>query len=449
MWERINGVLLGSAVPAVLIGAGLFFCIRLGFFHLLRPGKMLRAILGRGRMRESLRGLSLSLAGTLGVGNLVGVAGAIVMGGSGAVFWMWISALCAMLLKYAEIVLAVRHRRRGRDGEYHGAAMYYISDCYEERRLPRLGRVLSVLFAVLCLVNALSVGSAIQVHAVAEAFESEIGLAPLLTGLAMAGLTLLVIRRGTGAIVRLTERLVPLMTVGFLFLSVAVLILRRGEIPAAFASIFENAFRPRAAAGGVGGFFLSAAVRYGTMRGLISNEAGSGTAPAAHAVSRCESPAAQGVFGIVEVFVDTVLLCTVTALVILVSGVHTEGEGNFMSVTLNAYRAVLGNSAALFLAVAVLLFGFATVVCWAHYGTESVRFLSPRRWARGAFLAVYLLAVCFGAVVTADWLWEIADLSIGIMTLINVTVLCLMNGEVKRETAQWLAGSSHRAERRE
>ena len=232
-------------------------------------------------------------------------------------------------------------------------------------------------------------------------------------------------------------------------LSVAVLTLRADRIDDALCRIWQDAFSADAMAGGIGGFLTSRALRFGTMRGVISNEAGCGTAPTAHAVSSCSQPARQGLWGIFEVFADTILLCTVTALVILVSwGDVVARDGEFMMMTITAYSAVLGPMAAVFMSLAVLFFGFATVLCWAHYGMESAGYLSPHSMARRLFLFGYVGSVVLGSVVSSEGIWQAADFAIGAMTLINVTVLCLMQGEVRQETVCWLDSTRGRQKRK-
>ena len=431
--DFLNEYGFGVGVPIILIGAGLFFCIRLRFFHFLHPIKIIKAL----RNEEDKKGVSsfgavsLALAGTLGVGNMVGVASAIALGGFGAVFWMWISALVAMVLKYAEIVLAMRHRRFDSEGRPYGAAMYYISDGLGKKRF---GRAVACTFALLCLVNAVSMGGMIQVNAAAGAMEGVFGINPILVGVVFACILLWTMMRGRDGILSVTEKLVPFMTLGFLILSVVVICMYPKGTLSAFSKIFENAFTLRSGVGGIVGFFLSNAIRYGTMRGILSNEAGCGTAPTAHSVSNCRIPAKQGAWGIFEVFVDTVLLCTLTAITIIVAYDGLEIGNNFMMVTVDAYSLLLGKFAGYFISVSVLLFGLATVLCWGHYGAESVRFLSSKRYAKNLFMVTYASAVLLGAVVSADVIWECADLSIGAMTVINVVVLLKMNSEVRRET---------------
>lgn len=430
----INKYFFGIGIPFLLMGAGIFYCIRLKFFHFLHPIKVLRSFKSeRSGGVSSLKAMMLALAGTLGVGNMVGVASAIALGGFGAVFWMWVSALIAMILKYAEIVLAMLYRKYDEGGRPYGAAMYYIRACFR----GRLGAVLAGIFAVFCIINAFSVGSMIQVNAAAEAMNGVFGTPPIVIGLIFAAVTLVAILRGSTGILALTEKLVPLMTLGFTVISVAVIVMRPSDALAAIEKIFSNAFSFQSGAAGVSGFLLSGAIRYGTMRGILSNEAGCGTAPAAHAVSSCREPARQGTWGIFEVFVDTILLCTLTAIVIIIGYDAIDPSGDFMMMTVAAYESVIGRAAGYFLAIAVMLFGLATVLCWAHYGEVGVNYFSRRAGVRRAYKLIYSLCVFLGALVSTDVLWESADLSIGTMSAINICALLLMSGRVKRETEEY------------
>lgn len=437
----LNRYCFGTVMPLLLILAGLFYGIRLRFFPLRHPKIFVRTFTEKKAEgdRSPFRALTLALAGTLGVGNMVGVSAAIAMGGFGSVFWMWIGAVCAMLLKYAEIVLAMGHRRYDRSGRPHGAAMYYIRDFFAVRGHKIWGGILAGIFALFCILNALTMGSMIQVHAVVKAFQGVFRISPWITGTVLAIGTGMVFYKGTDGMLKVTEKLVPFMTLGYLILSVAALAMRANAVPAALLSIVQNAFSFDAAMGGIGGFLLSSAVRYGVMRGLISNEAGCGTAPAAHATSSCTVPAKQGVWGIFEVFADTVLLCTVTALVIIVGWNDIiADEGDFMMMTISAYAGILGDFAGYFMAIAVLLFGFATVVCWAHYGMESIFYFSDCPRLRNGFGILYIGAVWFGSFASSAQIWEAADLAVGVMTLINVPLICLMSREVKEQTEVWL-----------
>ena len=435
MAQWIQGVLL----PLLLVGAGIFYAGRLKLFYLRHPIRLLRALAGHGKADGASpgRALCLALAGTLGVGNIVGVSSAIALGGAGAVLWMWVSAICAMVLKYAEIVLAMRHRRYDREGKAHGAAMYYIRDFFAGRGLPRFGAWLAGGFAILCLLNTFSMGSLLQVNAVASALEGVFFIPPVTVGILLGGMVLLFSLRGRGGLLRPIEYLVPWMTVGYVVLSLAVLIVKREDLPRAFSLIFEDTFSGRAAAGGAWGVISVSALRYGCMRGLISNEAGCGTAPAAHAIAEGSRPAEQGVLGMVEVFVDTILLCTLTALVVLVgNGVAQAPAGDFMMMTVAAYASVLGRFAGGFMAIAVLCFGVATILCWAHYGMECIFYFWKGKGARILFSVCYALSVFLGTLLSSDFAWQLADFAIAAMTLLNLLVLCPMSGSVVRETEQ-------------
>lgn len=430
----VNEYIFGIGVPILLILLGLFYCVRLKLFHFLHPIRVLKCIFS-GKSSSgvsSARAVTLALAGTLGVGNMVGVASAIALGGFGAVFWMWVSALVAMVLKYAEIVLAMRYRKFDENGRPYGAAMHYIKACFKN---GRLGVVLALVFAFFCVFNSISMGSMIQMNAAASAMEGVLGLPPLAVGAVIALVAFFALKRGSKGIISFTEKLVPAMTVGFVVLSVAVICARPSAAGRAFALIFEDAFKLRSGACGVLGFFLSGGLRYGTMRGILSNEAGCGTAPAAHAVADCDIPAKQGVWGIFEVFVDTILLCTLTAIVIIIGydGALAE-SGNYMMMTISAYGSVLGRFAEYFISVCVLFFGLATVLCWGYYGMESVKYLCRKSWARSAFILVYAASIVIGSVLSGEIIWETADLALGVMSFINLSVLFLMNTEVKRET---------------
>lgn len=435
--EFCNTYLLGVAVPLCLMLAGLFFMVRLRAFPFLHPLRVLRTVLKKSQKGgiSPGRALSMALAGVLGVGNLVGVSAALAAGGPGAVFWMWVSATLAMLLKYAETVLALRHRCEGR-----GGAMYYMVDAFRGR-FSGVGRGIALVFSALCLIDAMSMGCVVQVNAMASAWQGAYGVPTWLTGLLCALVVLAVGLGGARRVSGATERLVPLMTVGFVAVSLMAILPHASRLPVLLADICRSAFAGEAAGqsvlGGVGGFLLSRALRFGTMRGLLSNEAGCGTSPMAHATADTEDAAKQGCLGIVEVFVDTHLLCTMTALVVLLAWDKVSALGESpMLMTLKAYEALLGPWAGAFLCVAVLFFGLATLFCWSHYAGESCVYLVGERGrrtdvVRKLCLFVYCLFCVVGAVVAPESVWTVADFSIGCMTLLNVAVLCRLHREVE------------------
>lgn len=434
MKQTLVWLLGGGAIPVLLTLAGVFFLLYLRGGPFRSPRRMLRALLHRsGSGVSPFRAVTLALAGTLGVGNIVGVANALWLGGAGALFWMWVSALLAMLLKYAEILLAVAHRRTAPNGSHSGGAVQYIRD-----RFPsRAGALLAALFGSLTVLDALSMGCVIQVNAVASALHGTLGVPLPAAGALLLLLALPVILRSSRAVSALTEYLVPIMSLGYLVLSVAVLVIRRDALGGALVSVFREAFHPTSAAGGVLGFLTSRSLCIGTMRGLLSNEAGCGTAPTAHACAATDSPASQGVWGIFEVFADTILLCTVTALVILVSfpSVRAWGDDAVM-MTISAYTGVLGPWAKWFFCAAVFCFGYATVICWAGYGREAIRSLTHRRLPLALYLLAFAVCIPVGAMLAPSAIWSAADFAIASMTAINLFVLLACRKEIRDETTR-------------
>ena len=440
MIESINGVLNGKILPFLLLAAGLFYALRLRFFSVTRLPVIVRVLTRRSEKGQvsSFRTLTLALAGTLGVGNIVGVASAIALGGAGAVFWMWVSALLAMLLKYAEVVLGIRYRKRAGDG-WHGGAPYYIREGLAKRGMAPLGSVLAVLFSGLCILDSFTTGCSIQAAAVSSALAGVMGVSPTVSGSLLALACAVLLIKGAGTVMRVTEILVPVMCGGFLFLSVWCMAMRPAEILPALARIFREALSPQCALCGVGGFLFSGAVRYGTMRGLLSNEAGCGTSPFAHAAADARCAAEQGFFGIFEVFVDTILLCTVTAVVVIMNWeMASPFASDPMMLAIRAYSASFGGVWATFvegfLGISILCFGFATLLCWAHYGLECVGFLSKRKCFRTAYILAFAAFILWGATAVVDAVWSVADLVIGLMMLLHVPLLCRFSGEVLAET---------------
>ena len=439
MLEFINDNIISVLTPILLLVSGLYFSFKLNLFYVRHPIKMIRSMLSKPKNGgiSPFRAVTLALAGTLGVGNIAGVASSIAIGGFGSVFWMWVSAAVAMVLKYAEIVLAIRHRRREGD-EYRGGASYYILDFFASKGKGAFGKVLGGVFALLCIVNAVTMGCVIQSNAISTSFEGVTGLPTWIIGAILAILCAIVISGNAKWVSAFSEKTVPIMTVGYVLLSLAVIAARLELLGDALAAIFKDAFAFDSAAGGIIGFAISRGMRAGCMRGLMSNEAGCGTAPTAHAAAECDLPAAQGFWGIFEVFVDTILLCTLTALVIIVSvlggGDAMAFSSDPMMMAIKAFSSVLGGWSEYYMIVSVLLFAFATIVCWAHYGKESVTFVTKRRAPVGMYVILYSLFVFVGALTAPKSAWLAADLALGVMTIINLVILFLMRREIKQET---------------
>ncbi len=434
MWEWL---LTGGMIPWLLLLSGLFFGVYLKGYPFRAPLRSAKALMPpkkEGGM-SPLRALCMALAGTLGVGNILGVANALAIGGAGSVFWMWVSAFFAMLLKYAEILLAVRHRRYEPGRGFWGGAYCYIKDHFDQKGRHKRALFWSGLFAVFMIVNGLSMGCIIQSNASGEAVSETLGVPIYWVAFLLMLFTLPFLLKGSKTVATLTGVLVPVMSGGYVILSLAVILLRHDALPHAMSRIFEEAFTLSGVGGGIIGFFTSRALRTGTMRGLISNEGGCGTAPTAHACADAQSPADQGVWGMVEVFVDTILLCTLTALAVLVADVPTDGGG--MSVALHAYSSVLGDWAGGFLAVAVFCFAWGTVLCWGSYGRMCLAFLTRNRVMHGFYIALVAISILLGTKMASRGIWLLADFSITVLTTLNIVILLFMRREIKEETLRW------------
>ncbi len=432
MLDFINSRILGALLPTALIGAGIFFILYMRGKPIIHPRAVLSPFLRKetnSRSKDSVSprsALWLALGGVLGVGNIVGVSAAIYFGGAGAVFWMCASALLAAILKYSETLLALS-RKKGTAG--------YIKEVLSERRHPRIGGLLGFIFALLCLVNSLSMGCVIQVNAMVGVCESILNIDPIITGAVCAGLMIAVSSGGLKRISGATNKIVPFMSILFCLLSVAALIIKAERIPQALSEIFTSAFDFKSISGGVGGFFLSKSLRLGVMRGLISNEAGAGTSPMAHSTSSSESPAEQGFLGILEVLIDTVFLCTLTALVILVSYPEVERFGdNSVMMSVGAYSSALGAWVEPVMCLLVLLFGLATVFCQRFYGKVCLSYLTKSRTANIILTIAYGTAALVSSQAPPGSVWGLADLSIGLMTLINISVLILERKRIRKIT---------------
>lgn len=425
------------ALMGVLLLAGLYLSLRLGLLPVRRPGAVWRATLGGRRTGgdagsvSPFQAMATALAGTVGTGNMVGVATALAAGGPGAVFWMWASALVGMTTKYCEILLTLLYRKRNAAGEWVGGPMHVLRRALGLRWLPDL-------FAAAGAVAAFGIGNMAQVNSAAAALEDSLGLSPWVTGLALAGLTALVILGGGKRIPRACARLVPAMAVCYLALAGAALWIGRAGILPALAGIVRGAFTPTAAVGGFLGSSVARTMATGLSRGIFTHEAGLGSSPIAHASAETDSPVRQGMWGVFEVFADTMVVCTVTALVILVSGAWTSGADG-APLTLMAFTGALGNWAGAGVALSLFLFALAAMLGWNFYGLRCLEFLTRSAGCRRAYQAAYLAAAVLGAVLPMDWIWPACDLLNACMILPNMVGVLALAGEAARETRAYFA----------
>lgn len=415
--EILNSYLSGIIMPTLLIFLGIFFAFKLKFFYLLHPIKTTRTMLKN--QSGGFKSLTVALAGTLGIGNIVGVSSAILLGGAGSIFWMWVSALCAMSLKYAEVYLAMVFRRQ-KSGQFHGGAPYYIKEGLKDKIGHKRAYFLSVIFAIFCVINSLTTGNLVQINSVS----SLLPMPPLFFGMIFTILAFLAISGGFRRISRVTSLLIPFLTVAYVFICLVIILSNFSQLPRVVSTIIKDAFNLGSISSGLCGFGISQALRYGVSRGVLSNEAGCGTSPCAHASSESTDPHGQGCLGIFEVFVDTILLCTLTAFVILLS-TPTNKESP-MTLVLSAFEQFTGSIGAFTVVFLSVAFAFATVICQFFYGMESLKYVSQSVKAKTTFTFFFCLVLLIGSVIPMSLMWQISDLAIAVMTIVNLICLFLL-----------------------
>ena len=448
----VNNFIWGLPAMICIIGIGLYLSIRTGFIQIRKLPYALKHTIGKVfDKKESAEGsltpfqaVCTALASTVGTGNIAGVAGAIAIGGPGAVFWMWVSALLGMCTKFSEVTLAVHFREKNSRGEWVGGPMYYIKN-----GLSRRWYWLAILFSVLGILTVFGTGNATQVNTITAAIDSALlnyhlmsaDFQPtfhLILGIVIAVIVALILLGGLKRIGRVSEKLVPFMAILYIVLSLGVVFLNIQHLPAVLASIFRGAFQPSAVTGGVVcSMFVS--MKRGVSRGIFSNEAGLGTGSIAHATADVAHPVQQGLFGIFEVFADTIVICTLTALVILCSQIDFQyGAAAGAELTIAGFTSTYGSWVSIFTAVALCCFAFSTTIGWGLYGSRCIEFLLGPKSTR-PFLVVYSLVSILGATVDLGLLWSIADTFNGMMVIPNLIAVFLLSGTVFRLTKEYFS----------
>ena len=439
----VNNFIWGVPAMICIIGVGLVLSIRTRFLQIRKFPYAMKVTIGRMfRKKQAADGamtpfqaVCTALAATVGTGNIAGVAGAIAIGGPGAVFWMWISALLGMCTKFSEVTLAVHFREKNDKGEFVGGPMYYIKN-----GLKKHWHWLAYLFAAFGVITVFGTGNATQVNTITTAIDSALfnygiiskdsaSTINLVIGIVLAVLLALILLGGIKRIGQVTEKLVPFMALFYVVLALGVVILNINHVPAVFKEIVEGAFSPASVTGGVvGSFFMS--MKKGVSRGIFSNEAGLGTGSIAHACADTRKPVKQGFFGIFEVFVDTIVICTLTALVILCSEVPiTYGQAAGAELTISGFTATYGNWVSLFTAVAMCCFAFSTIIGWGLYGARCIEFLFGTK-VNKPFMFVYSLVAIVGATLDLGLLWSIAETFNGLMAIPNLIAVFFLSGVV-------------------
>jgi AGCS family alanine or glycine:cation symporter len=420
----LNGFVWGPPMLILLIGTGVVLTVLTGAVQFRHLGTALREVLGKLTQRgpgagsvTPFQAVSTALASTVGVGNIAGVATAIFLGGPGALFWLWISGLVGMATKFSEIVIALHYREPDASGTMRGGAMYTLK---KGLRLPWLGTI----FALLTALAAFGIGNMVQANSVAESLRASFAVAPAVAGGVLVVVTGVVILGGIKRIADVTQYLVPFMALFYLAGGLVILVLRLGELPHALQLVVGGAFSGTAAAGGFAGSTIMLAMRYGVARGLFSNEAGLGSAPMVHSAATTDHPVRQGMYGIFEVFVDTILICTVTGLVILVTGTWQSGATG-AALSARAFEAGLpGTWGDVIVTTGLVLFAFSTIIGWSYYGETGIVYLLGARAALPYRIA-WLVFIYLGAVGSLHLVWDIADTLNGLMAIPNLVSVLL------------------------
>ena len=456
--DKINGFVWGIPMMALILGVGVYLTISCGFPQFRHFLHIMKNTLGKafekGENKEGavspFKAMCTALAASIGTGNIAGVSGAIAIGGPGAIFWMWISAILGMCTKFAEVTLAIKYRERNQDGDWVGGPMYYIKN-----GLGKNFKWLAALFAALGALAAFGIGNMTQINTIAGTVntaiarfipttKSEQTIIAWSVAIICAIICAFVIIGGIQRLADVSAMLVPVMAVIYIFASLIVIIVNIGELPSVFAAIVKGAFDPASVAGGLAGVGIKTALTKGVGRGIFSNEAGLGSAPIAHAAADVEHPVQQGIFGVFEVFMDTIVVCTMTALVVLLGvGVQNIEYGTDIgaNLTIMGFESVFGGGIpSVAVAICLALFALSTVLTWALYGSRCVEYLFGYK-ASKVYQVIFCLFACIAGTVELKLAWAIADTLNGLMAIPNLISLALLSPVVIKLTKEYFASA--------
>jgi len=438
----LNELVWGPYMLVLLVGTGIYLTIRTNFFTITRLGYVLKNTLAKMFVKEQMgegeitpfQAVATALAATVGTGNIAGVATAIAIGGPGAIFWMWVSAVFGMATKFAEVVLGVHFREKTKDGRFVGGPMYYLSNGLKTKWL-------ATIFAFFAAFAAFGIGNMVQSNSVADALKTTFNINPLITGIVLAVVAGAVILGGLKRIASFTEKLVPFMAGFYILGALLIIVINIANLPSAIGQIFGQAFTGTAALGGFAGSTILIAMRRGISRGVFSNEAGLGSAPIAHAAATTDHPVRQGLWGVFEVFADTLVICSLTALSILSTGVWTSGETGAALTTQAFNKGLPGNSGGIIVSIGILLFAFSTILSWEYYGERCAEYIFGS-WINPIYRFLWIPLVAFGATQKLDLVWDVADTMNGLMAIPNLIGLLGLSGLIIKLTKEFFARKS-------
>ncbi len=429
--STLSGIVWGPPMLILLVGTGIYLTIILKGMQFWALPHALKLIFhkepdGKGEISH-FAALMTALAATVGIGNIVGVATAITLGGPGAVFWMWMTGLVGMATKYSEAVLAVKYRQAGHHG-YKGGPMYYLT---YGLNMPKLG----MAFAIFTALAAFGIGNMTQANAVAQILNTQMSIPTWVTGLVLLTLTALVILGGIKSIGRFTSFLVPFMILVYVAVALIILAMNVDKVGGAFGLIFGHAFSPAAAGGGFAGATIAAAIRYGVARGVFSNESGLGSAPIAAAAAKTNDPVRQALVSMTQTFIDTLVVCTMTALIILISPFWKEGV-SAGTLTMQSFGLHLGSFGVLVVVISTALFAYSTILGWSYYGEKAFEYIFGEKRVR-LYRVIFIAFVMVGAMMKLSFVWDFSDLMNGMMAIPNLIALLLLSKVIKSETNRY------------
>lgn len=451
--DQLNEVVLtlqdfmsGKLLVVLLVGTGLWFTIRLGGVQFTQFGRAFKSVFGNIKLNgekagkdgmTSFQSLATAIAAQVGTGNLAGAATAMVMGGPGAIFWMWISAIFGMATIFVEAFLAQKYKTTDETGEVTGGPVYYIRAAYK----GTLGKVLAGAFAILIILALGFFGNMVQSNSIGDAFKGAFGINPLFVGIAVAILAAFIFLGGIGRIASVTEKLVPIMAGFYIIGALVLIIMNIGNLPNVIRMIFVGAFNPEAAIGGFAGVAVSQAIKYGVARGLFSNEAGMGSTPHAHAVAKVKHPCDQGLVAMMGVFIDTLIILNLTAFAVMITGqLNTYNQDlTGAALTQAAFTAGFGKFGAIFIAICMFFFAFSTIIGWYFFGEKNVRYLFSKHanLATKIYAALVVVFIVLGSTLKVNLVWNLSDLFNSLMVIPNVLGLWALSGTAKELYEDW------------
>ena len=434
--DKINGIVWGPYMVALLVGVGIYLSIRLGFLQVFRfpfifkniVGKMFSKSSGEGTISSAQAGLT-SISAVVGTGNIAGIATAVATGGPGALFWMWVAAFFGMATKFSEITLGIHFREKKENGEYAGGAMYYIEKGLHQKWL-------SVFFSIMVIVGYFVVGAIVDTNTICLSVQAQYGIPPIATGIVFSILTAIVILGGIKRIGEVCQYLTPIMTGLYILAGLAIIILNIKAVPGAFVEIFKGAFTPAGAVGGFAGATVSRMITVGMARGLFSNEAGMGSSPIIHSSAQVEHPAEQGIWGSMEVFIDTIIIATITGLAIVISGEWTTGISG-VELTMKAFSTALpGNFGGFIVMISAVLFGYSCLITANYYCERSADYLFGPKLIMPLRI-LWCIFIIIGSVGGLEFVWALADTALGLMAIPNLIALILLSPVVVKLTKEY------------